>query len=152
MYKLKEDKQAYDKVYREANKDASKASRARYRIKHKEVLKERERVYYAAHAEAIRAKKQHYRTEHKEARRLYQNHRRLKDTGYKLCCLLRGRLWNALRGNYKTGSAIQALGCSIEFLKQYLEAQFHPGMTWENHGTWHIDHIKPLASFDLTKQ
>jgi hypothetical protein len=32
----------------------------------------------------------------------------------------------------------------------HLEAQFLPGMTWENQGKWHVDHIKPLASYDLT--
>lgn len=32
----------------------------------------------------------------------------------------------------------------------HLEAQFAPGMTWENRGEWHVDHIRPLASFDLT--
>jgi len=37
-------------------------------------------------------------------------------------------------------------------LMAYLEALFTPGMTWDNRGLygWHIDHIKPLASFDLT--
>lgn len=38
------------------------------------------------------------------------------------------------------------LGCSVEFLKQHLEKQFKNGMSWENHGKWHIDHIIPLAS------
>lgn len=32
----------------------------------------------------------------------------------------------------------------------HLEAKFSEGMTWQNYGTWHIDHIRPLASFDLT--
>ena len=44
------------------------------------------------------------------------------------------------------------LGCTIGELKIYLEQQFKPGMTWENHiiDGWHIDHIRPLSSFDLT--
>ena len=38
-------------------------------------------------------------------------------------------------------------------LKQYLENQFKPGMTWQNHTVtgWHIDHIMPCSIFDLSK-
>ena len=67
---------------------------------------------------------------------------------------LRSRLRSAIRGRYKAGSAVTFLGCSIEELKQYLENKFLKGMSWCNHGRgtykWHIDHIRPLASFDLT--
>ncbi len=50
----------------------------------------------------------------------------------------------------KAGSAVRDLGCMIEELMVHLERQFQPGMTWNNYGEWHIDHVKPLASFDLT--
>lgn len=63
--------------------------------------------------------------------------------------ILRSRFRLALKNNQKTGSAVKDLGCSITELKQYLEAQFQSGMTWDNHGEWHIDHIIPLASFNL---
>jgi hypothetical protein len=65
---------------------------------------------------------------------------------------LRGRLRAALHGEYKSGSAIEDLGCSIQEFKLYIENQFQPGMTWENYGKWHLDHIIPLASFDLKKR
>jgi hypothetical protein len=42
------------------------------------------------------------------------------------------------------------LGCSSAFLRQHLEAQFLPGMSWANRSAWHIDHIRPLSSFDLS--
>jgi hypothetical protein len=35
-------------------------------------------------------------------------------------------------------------------LKAYLEAKFKPGMSWDNYGEWHIDHIIPLNDFELT--
>ena len=44
------------------------------------------------------------------------------------------------------------LGASIETVRRHIESQFLPGMGWHNHGIhgWHIDHKRPLASFDLT--
>lgn len=65
---------------------------------------------------------------------------------------LRTRLRMAVANNAKCGSAVRDLGCSIAELKVWLESQFHPGMTWENYGEWHIDHRLPLASFDLTRR
>lgn len=52
----------------------------------------------------------------------------------------------------KAGSAVRDLGCTTEELRAYLEAQFRLGMSWDNYGKggWEIDHITPLASFDLT--
>ena len=41
-------------------------------------------------------------------------------------------------------------GCSREELMEHIEKQFIDGMSWDNYGDWHIDHIKPLSKFDLT--
>lgn len=75
---------------------------------------------------------------------------------YKITCSLRTRLNTAIRcgenAGKKGGSAVRDLGCSISDFMSYMESKFKPGMTWENwsvHG-WHIDHIVPLSSFDLT--
>jgi hypothetical protein len=72
------------------------------------------------------------------------------DLDFKLRRVLRSRLSHAVCG--KAGSAVRDLGCSIEDLKKYLECKFQDGMTWDNYGLhgWHIDHIIPLSSFDLT--
>ena len=66
--------------------------------------------------------------------------------------VLRSRLSTALRngGWKKEVSAWRNLGCSWEHFKQHMEALFKEGMTWANHGEWHVDHIKPLAKFDLS--
>ena len=49
-------------------------------------------------------------------------------------------------------STFELIGCTIAELKTYLEKQFEIDMHWKNHSIkgWHIDHIKPCASFDLT--
>ena len=80
---------------------------------------------------------------------------RKTDINYHLSEVLRSRLLSAIKRsnklNYnKVGSAVRDLGCSLEQLKTHLESRFSPGMTWDNHGEWHIDHIRPLSKFDLT--
>jgi hypothetical protein len=74
------------------------------------------------------------------------------DLNFKLRSALRCRLKEAIKNNQKSGSAVRDLGCSIEELKTHLESKFLPGMTWDNWSRdgWHIDHIVPLASFDLS--
>ena len=74
------------------------------------------------------------------------------DIQYRLSNRLRKRLHNILNNDQKSGSAVKDLGCTIDELKIYLESKFQPGMTWDNWTIdgWHIDHIKPLASFDLS--
>ena len=50
-------------------------------------------------------------------------------------------------------SAVKDLGCTVEyFVETYIPSLFQPGMNWENYGKygWHLDHIKPLVSFDWT--
>ena len=64
---------------------------------------------------------------------------------------LRRRLRGLIKGKVKSGSAIDDLGCSINWFMDYMAWYFTEEMTWDNHGTvWHIDHIIPLAIFDLT--
>jgi hypothetical protein len=70
----------------------------------------------------------------------------------RLASSLRNRMWYALAGRRSSASVIKLLGCSSEELKNHLESKFRPGMTWKNRSPkgWHIDHIEPLATFDLT--
>jgi hypothetical protein len=60
------------------------------------------------------------------------------------------RLWKFARNGHKIDSMRAIVGCSFEFLKEWIEARFLPGMCWSNYGEWHFDHIIPCASFDLT--
>ena len=60
---------------------------------------------------------------------------------------LHSRLYMAVQ--YKSCKTMELTGCSLEDLTKHLESKFTEGMTWENYGQWHIDHIRPCASFNL---
>jgi hypothetical protein len=79
--------------------------------------------------------------------------RRDNDIEYRIKGVLRCRLYSAIKNGkgYKSASTMELVGCTIEFLKGYLEAQFETNMSWDNYGEWHIDHIIPCASFNLTE-
>lgn len=85
------------------------------------------------------------------SKRRYWSNRYRTDLDFRLRVSLRSRIKTAVKKDYKTGSAVKDLGCSIPEFKKYLESLWQPGMTWENWSRtgWHIDHIVPLASFDL---
>jgi hypothetical protein len=70
---------------------------------------------------------------------------------------LRGTFGRALKRNFKQSSAVRDLGCTIEEFKSYIESKFYVRkstgeiMSWDNYGSeWHLDHVKPLSSFDLS--
>jgi hypothetical protein len=73
---------------------------------------------------------------------------------------IRSRLSSRLKecmlkaGKQKANSILKYLGCTPKELRDHLSSQFQTGMTWDNYGVfgWHIDHIIPCASFDLTKE
>jgi len=60
------------------------------------------------------------------------------------------RMYAALkrRAGSKAGQHWETLaGYTVEALRVRLEAQFKPGMSWANYGKWHVDHVRPVASF-----
>jgi len=91
----------------------------------------------------------------KEKRRKYSVQYTNKSIDNKIKANIRSRLSISVSSRpfcYKTGSAIEELGCSIHEFKLYLESKFQDGMSWDNYGKngWHIDHIVPLSKFDIS--
>ena len=131
----------YEQKRYQQNKEKFKEQFSQYHQKNKEKILGRHKEYRHENREKIR-----------EINRVYQKKREKEDPGYKLARRLRNRLYYALKNNQRAGSAIKDLGCSIEELKEHIEKQFQPGMSWDKWTTdgFHIDHIKPLCSFDLT--
>jgi hypothetical protein len=172
---LREHQRIYSKAYYKANREKKIAIAKAFYLANKNKAKDRmkaySKAYYEANYEAHRDKMKVYYEANRDKRIAYtkayrkanrdkvnaqrnknRNNRMKTDIQFKLSRVLRRRLYRALHGNYKNGSAVKDLGCTINEFKTHLESKFQSGMTWDNWSFegWHIDHIKPLASFDLT--
>jgi len=93
-----------------------------------------------------------YGKKNKDKRTKAERDRKHNNIQYRIASNLRSRLYCAIRFGEKKGSAVMDLGCSIKELMKHLETKFDNKMTWDNYGRWHIDHIIPLCSFDLTDE
>lgn len=135
----------------------TKAKRTDTYNKYKEKNRNKISQYQKKWYEKNKDRRKKLREENKESLRVKRAAKRVIqikiDVPYRLRHRLRGRFFKALRGNYKNGSAVYDLGCSIDFLKEHLESQFTAGMTWDNWGfgedKWNIDHIMPMNAFNL---
>jgi predicted nucleic acid-binding Zn ribbon protein len=117
----------------------------------KEYNKKRSKLYYKIHRKKLLEQQKIYQNKHKKEFNRYIKNRMKTDINFKLRRVLRSRIWYALKRNIKSEVTMKLIGCSIDHLKQHLQKLFKTGMTWENMGKWHIDHIKPCALFDLFK-
>lgn len=138
------------------NRDKITAARKSFYEENRQRLLTKKKENYNIDKEKFLQRNAQYYEQHKiqinKNRLKYQQDRLDNDLNFRLRKGLRSRLCAAVSKEYKSGSAINDLGCSIEQLKVYLQKQFKLGMNWENYGRngWHIDHIIPLSSFDLT--
>ena len=57
--------------------------------------------------------------------------------------IVKNSVYRALQSD-KEKHSIEYLGCSIQHFREHIEKQFVEGMSWDNYGEWHIDHIIPL--------
>jgi hypothetical protein len=120
-------------------KQCEKIDTARWRAKNTNKDKEVKKVYYEKNKAQIKAKIA-----------LRAKERRKRDITFKIACNLRRRLNNAIRGHNKSLRTMQLLGCTVPELKTYLQDKFVDGMTWDNYGKWHIDHIIPCSTFNFS--
>jgi hypothetical protein len=80
----------------------------------------------------------------------YIRRREKVDVEFRLLQRIRVRVSAALKGRAKNSSTLNFVGCSLPELKAHLEKKFEAGMSWSNYGEWHVDHIRPCASFDFS--
>lgn len=120
------------------NKERKKQSNSDWRAKNPEYFKQRYDV----------VKSSEYNKKHRQKRLDYKRERRKVDPLYKLSESIRSLIGISIKGNgfTKRSKTFSVLGCEYIFFKDYIESKFKPGMSWENHGEWHYDHIIPVSS------
>jgi len=147
--KHKDKKKEYDKMYRKKNTIRLSIQSKEYKIKNNNEIKEKNRQYYKKNKEKILKQSKEWYQGNKIKRRKYRRGCYHNNIDFKLRIGLSSRILRALLGKTKYDSTMGLVGCSIEELKKWIESQFAEGMTWYNHGKWHIDHIYPCSEFNL---
>ena len=135
-------KKVADKKYREKNKEKLSDN-------HK-VWSENNRCHLNNYHKSWREKNIY---KHRENKRNYEKLRKDNDPIYKLINNFRTAIYQVLKENnvQKNGHYFEILNYSPDELINHLETQFTDGMTWENYGRWHVDHIRPISSFNINQ-
>lgn len=157
-------------IYRQNNKERIKYSNKQHHQNNKEYYKYYNKQYYQDNKNYLARQYKQYQHNNKERITLHRTKYRQNNKEYFIqCCRnytknqyknnikfritksLRARLNIALKSQNieKINHTFTLIGCSINELKQYIESKFANGMTWQNYGKWHIDHIMPCVSFKL---
>jgi hypothetical protein len=124
----------------------------RYYQKHKEKLKSYKKEYYQNNKTTIKNYHQKWREDNKlylkEYKREYQKKLINKNIKYKLSSRFKTAVWDSIKQK-KELSYFSYLGYTLDELMAHLELLFTDGMSWENYGEWHIDHIIPTSKFNF---
>jgi hypothetical protein len=164
----KEKRSEYNRQYRQNNNEPLKTQKKKYYEENKDSILEQNKVRYQINSEDIKIKNSEYRKNNKNKRNARDKERRSSDPVYKLRTYISSDVLLGLKRNNgsKMGqSTFDHIGYSVKQLKDYLEQQFEPWMSWDNHGkynsktwddidpttwTWQIDHIIPRADLPFS--
>jgi len=138
--KFRGGKSEADKRYYDKNKDSISAYHSEWRKENKDKLKE----YHT-----------NWRTNNQDRIKEYSSNYYDKvqgDPKLKLVKNIRTALWVALteKNISKNNHTFDLLGYTIDDLINHLENLFTEGMSWDNYGEWHVDHIIPISKFAFT--
>lgn len=123
---------------------------------------ERKKVWYKENRDKTIARVKARHDQDREARRAYAREHYSRNKEAYFNCVVKWQkdhphimawrrvLRNSLKAlcRVKSDATMEMLGYSAASLKSHIESLWTPGMTWENYGEWHIDHIRPLNSFE----
>jgi hypothetical protein len=131
----------YRQAYYQKNQEKALITRREYYNNNLDKCRQSSKIWYDNNKQSVQ-----------KNQTIYRKNKRKNNIYYKLTCSLRNRLRASMKNTIKRDRTLNLIGCSITELKAYLENKFQQGMSWDNHGYygWHIDHIRPISSFDLS--
>lgn len=123
-------------------------------------MKARNKAYYQANKESIKEAAKKYQQENRAARNSYksqwQSDRVKSDPNFRAVVVMRKLVSRCIeriqKGRTQNIRTAERLGYTTEQFRQRIESQFTAGMNWANYGDWQIDHIKPIAAFDMASE
>lgn len=143
------------KAYRENLEHNRKLLRGT-RARHLEDRRRRSREWYYANKQRASENHKRWCKTNRPKINAYSKRRFNGSIRLRISSITKHRIWEVIsdNGKRKVSKPFRFLGCDKQFLVHWLEKQFQPGMSWDNYGQygWHIDHIRPLASFDLADE
>ncbi len=161
----------HNRRYREANRDLLNKKARTYREANLEKCREASRVWDEANPEKKRENRQRQYEKNREQAKEYAKKwlkanpakrkeqrqkevcKRRKDPKVRLNRAVSGGIWRCLKdGGGKGGRHWEDLvGWTSQQLRNRLVQLFQHGMTWDNYGEWHVDHVVPISAFNFTK-
>ena len=138
------------------NRDCFLLQKREYTLKNKDIIKIRNQKQYLKNREQRLEYQKNYNKENKEILRPKMAARAIKKYHSDIFYKIKSNLSIRMRKFFKKNGSrtVDFIGCSIDELKCHLESKFQDGMSWDNYGLhgWHVDHIRPCTSFDLSKR
>lgn len=149
----KEHRAAIYKAWYQKNYAKKRAYEKQYKADNKAILAAKRKEWTLANPEHV--SELNRRSKRKSKRRIlaYQKRRYHTDPNFRISRLMRCGIWRMAKFGWKKRTkCAEYIGCTFPELRAYIEQQFKPGMNWENHGRWEIDHKTPLSWFNLTDE
>jgi len=156
----------YSKQYNEKNKDACKKRRMEYCRKNKDKIAKRRKEYFIQYRLANKKQAKQYRENNKKRiqeyskqyynenkskiikqHNKYKKQKRKNSSRYRLNANMGFGIWYSLRTKKNKQHWESLVDFTLDDLINHLEKQFRDGMSWDNYGDWHVDHIIPKSYF-----
>jgi hypothetical protein len=142
---------ANSKKWKERNPEHGREYAKKYLAQHPDYVK----IWDKQHPERARERVNRWQLNNPERlRELRRNSdaKKRSTPGGKLSDSMSSHIWYSLhRGEKRYRKWESLVGYDVVRLLGHLEKRFKPGMTWNNYGEWHVDHIIPISAFNFEK-